>query len=149
MIWKVSRRFGKFLDDLKSVQIIKKMYLDYKKTCKTTCYAHLLRIWKLAQFTRFIWKVFVTKILLSGKFLLFVTLGEVPCLSTLQIRTFSSRQCLFLPTAKNFTLHSDCKYQGLMVKTWSKELKLFSSILFLIMYNPLVSATLNKFPIIE
>ena len=46
------------------------------KSCKTTFYAHLLRIWKLAGFTRFIRKVFVTKILLSGKFLFFLTLGK-------------------------------------------------------------------------
>ena len=46
------------------------------KSCKTTFYAHLSRIWKLARFTRFIRKVFATKILLSGKFLLFVTLLE-------------------------------------------------------------------------
>ena len=46
------------------------------KSCKPTFYAHLLRIWKLARFTRFIRKVFATKILLSGKFLLFVTLGS-------------------------------------------------------------------------
>ena len=44
------------------------------KSCKTTFYAHLSRIWKLARFTRFIQKVFATKILLSGKFSLFVTL---------------------------------------------------------------------------
>ena len=47
------------------------------KSCKTTFYAHLARIWKLARFTRFIWKVFATKILLSGKFSLFVTLLPV------------------------------------------------------------------------
>ena len=35
---------------------------------------HLSRIWKLTRFTRFIRKVFATKILLFGKFLLFVTL---------------------------------------------------------------------------
>ena len=45
------------------------------KSCKTTFYAHLSQIWKLAQFTRFIQKVFATKILLSGKFSLFATLG--------------------------------------------------------------------------
>ena len=44
------------------------------KSCKTTLYAHLSRIWKLTWFTRFIRKVFTTKILLSGKFLLFLTL---------------------------------------------------------------------------
>ena len=44
------------------------------KSCKTTFYAHLSRIWKLTRFTCFIWKVFATKILLSGKFSLFVTL---------------------------------------------------------------------------
>ena len=44
------------------------------KSCKTTFYAHLLRIWKLARFTRFIRKIFVTKILLSGKFSFFLTL---------------------------------------------------------------------------
>ena len=48
------------------------------KSCKTTFYAHLMRIWKLARFTRFIRKVFATKILLSGKFLLFVTLSTGP-----------------------------------------------------------------------
>ena len=37
-------------------------------------YAHLSQIWKLTRFTRFIRKVFATKILLSGKFSLFVTL---------------------------------------------------------------------------
>ena len=44
------------------------------KSCKTTFYAHLSRIWKLTRFTRFIRKVFATNILLSGKFSLFVTL---------------------------------------------------------------------------
>ena len=47
------------------------------KSCKTTFYAHLSRIWKLARFTRFIRKVFATKILLSGKFSLFVTLDSL------------------------------------------------------------------------
>ena len=45
------------------------------KSCKTTFYAHLSRIWKFTWFTRFIRKVFATKILLSGKFSLFVTLA--------------------------------------------------------------------------
>ena len=44
------------------------------KSCKTTFYVHLSRIWKLARFKRFIRKVFATKILLSGKFSLFATL---------------------------------------------------------------------------
>ena len=44
------------------------------KSCKTTFYAHLSRIWKLARFTRFIRKVFATKILLSGQLSLFATL---------------------------------------------------------------------------
>ena len=44
------------------------------KSCKTTFYAHLSQIWKLARFMRFIQKVFASKILLSGKFSLFVTL---------------------------------------------------------------------------
>ena len=52
------------------------MKLDYPKSCKTTFNAHLLRIWTLTRFTRFIRKVFATKILLSGKFSLFVTLGR-------------------------------------------------------------------------
>ena len=47
------------------------------KSCKNNLYAHLSQIWKLMQFTRFIWKVFATKILLSGKFSLFVTLVSV------------------------------------------------------------------------
>ena len=49
-------------------------------SCKHTFYGHLLQIRKLTRFTRFIRKVFATKILLSGKFLLFLTLvdkGEV------------------------------------------------------------------------
>ena len=46
------------------------------KSCKTTFYTHLARIWKLSQFRRFIRKVFATKILLSGKFSLFVTLND-------------------------------------------------------------------------
>ena len=49
--------------------------------CKHTFYAYLSQIWKMMQFTGFIRKVFATKILLSGKFLLFVTLppsGEPP-----------------------------------------------------------------------
>ena len=46
------------------------------KTCKTTFCAHLSQIWKLTRFTRFIRKVFAAKILLSGKFSLFVTLIE-------------------------------------------------------------------------
>ena len=41
------------------------------KICKHTFYANLSQIWK---FTRFIRKAFATKILLSGKFSLFVTL---------------------------------------------------------------------------
>ena len=44
------------------------------KICKHTFYASLSRIWKMMQFTGLIRKVFATKILLSGKFLLFVTL---------------------------------------------------------------------------
>ena len=44
------------------------------KSCKTTFYAHLSRILELIRFTPFIRKFFATKILLSGKFLLFVTL---------------------------------------------------------------------------
>ena len=48
------------------------------KICKNTFYTYLSRIWKMMQFTRFIRKVFATKILLSGKFSLFVTLREGP-----------------------------------------------------------------------
>ena len=44
------------------------------KFAKKIFYAYLPWIWKLTRFTRFIWKVFVTKILLSGKFSLFQTL---------------------------------------------------------------------------
>ena len=44
------------------------------KSCKHTFYGHFSRIRKLTQFTHFIWKVFATKILLSGKFSLFLTL---------------------------------------------------------------------------
>ena len=44
------------------------------KICKHTFYAYLSRIWKLMQITRFIQKVFATKILLSRKFLLFLIL---------------------------------------------------------------------------
>ena len=44
------------------------------KICKHTFYTYLSRIWKMMQFTGFIRKVFVTKILLSGKFSFFVTL---------------------------------------------------------------------------
>ena len=44
------------------------------KICKHTFYANLSQIWK---FTRFIRKVFATKILLSGKFSLFVTLDSL------------------------------------------------------------------------
>ena len=44
------------------------------KICKHTFYAYVSRIWKLMQFTCFIRKVFATKILLSGKFLPFLTL---------------------------------------------------------------------------
>ena len=47
------------------------------KSCKTTFYAHLSRIWKLTRFMHFIRKVFATKILLSGKFSLFVTLTKI------------------------------------------------------------------------
>ena len=46
------------------------------KSCKNTFCAHLSQIYKLTRFTRFIRKVFATKILLSGKFSLFVTLIE-------------------------------------------------------------------------
>ena len=59
------------------------------KSCKTTFYAHLSRIWKLARFTRFIRKVFATKILLSGKFSLFVTLQI--CKGTLPIKKYKWR----------------------------------------------------------
>ena len=45
------------------------------KICKNTLYAYVSRIWKLTRFTRLIRKVFVTKILLSGKFSPFLTLG--------------------------------------------------------------------------
>ena len=45
------------------------------KSCKTTFYAHLSRIWKLMRFIR---KVFATKILLSRKFCLFLTLNRMP-----------------------------------------------------------------------
>ena len=48
------------------------------KSCKTTFYAHLSRIWKLARFARFIRKVFAAKILPSGKFSLFLTLIGPP-----------------------------------------------------------------------
>ena len=41
------------------------------KICKHTFNAYLLRIWKLMHFTRFIQKVFATKIMLSGKFSFF------------------------------------------------------------------------------
>ena len=41
------------------------------KICKHTLYAYLSRIWKSMQFTRFIQKIFVTKILPSGNFLFF------------------------------------------------------------------------------
>ena len=41
------------------------------KICKHTLYAYLSRIWKSMQFTRFIRKIFVTKILLSGIFFVF------------------------------------------------------------------------------
>ena len=44
------------------------------KICKHTFYAYLSRIWKMMQFTGLIRKVFVTKILLSGKFSPFLTL---------------------------------------------------------------------------
>ena len=44
------------------------------KICKHTFYPYLSRIWKLARFTRFIRKVFATKILLSGKFSFFLSL---------------------------------------------------------------------------
>ena len=58
---------GKFPDNLESFWTILCI-----KSCKTTFDAHLSRIWK---FTRFIRKVLATKILLTGKFSLFVTLG--------------------------------------------------------------------------
>ena len=47
------------------------------KILQTHLYAHLSRIWKLTRFTRFIRKVFAAKILLSGKFLLFLTLPSI------------------------------------------------------------------------
>ena len=46
------------------------------KICKHTFYAYLSRIWKLMHFTRFIRKVFATKIMLSGKFSFFLTLEK-------------------------------------------------------------------------
>ena len=45
------------------------------KIGKHTLFAYVSRIRKLTRFTRLIRKVFATKILLSGKFLLFLTLG--------------------------------------------------------------------------
>ena len=44
------------------------------RSCKHTFYGHLSQIQKLTRFTCFIRKLFATKILLSGKFSLFVTL---------------------------------------------------------------------------
>ena len=86
MIWKVSRRTGKFLDDL------------LHKILQNHLYAHLSRIWKLMRFIR---KVFTTKILLSGKFSLFVTLllslqsptGGILWLFLVINKTWSSLSC--------------------------------------------------------
>ena len=50
----------------------------WSKKCRDeleSFYAYFLHIWKLMQFTRFVWKVFATKILLSGKFSLFSDSG--------------------------------------------------------------------------
>ena len=47
------------------------------KICKHTFYAYVSQIWKLMQFTCFIRKVFATKIMLSGKFSFFLTLGAL------------------------------------------------------------------------
>ena len=46
------------------------------RSCKHTFYGHLSQIQKLTRFTCFIRKLFATKILLSGKFSLFLTLGR-------------------------------------------------------------------------
>ena len=54
------------------------------KICKYTLYfAYVKRIWKLTRFTHFICKVFATKILLYGKFSLFLTLFSTCCAAAL------------------------------------------------------------------
>ena len=77
--------------------------------CKHTFYAYLSRIWKMMQFTGLIRKVFATKILLSGKFLLFVTLlwslsqvlnlpfRSIHCVSEIGRRVARDRQSELLP----------------------------------------------------
>ena len=118
MIWKVSRWSGKFPDDLKSVHQkvpnlgvhnfksqIWDLYCKHclwsifgpcscTTSCKTTFHAHLSRIWKLTWFTHFIRKVFATKILQSGKFLLFVTLHIYSCKLILLHNCISATSCI-------------------------------------------------------
>ena len=55
------------------------------KICKHTFYAYFSQIWKLMHFTRFIRKVFATKIMLSGKFSFFLTLVLVHSFISLRI----------------------------------------------------------------
>ena len=59
------------------------------KICKHTFYANLSQIWK---FTRFIRKVFATKILLSGKFSIFLTLSDV-----LRASNIGQSPCIHIP----------------------------------------------------
>ena len=61
MIWKVSRRSLRCPDNLEMCPDNLERENLCTKSCKTTFYAHLSRIWKLTRFTRFIRKVFATK----------------------------------------------------------------------------------------
>ena len=104
------------------------------KSCKTTFYAHLSRIWKLARFTRFIRKVFATKILLSGKFSLFATLHIILSQKDLKCRILLGyllieRQSSFwlfpfqlqrqlCETSPSPNWNSECRLSPLSLKGW-------------------------------
>ena len=96
IIWKVSWQFKRgchkfwiYIQLKKSIKCLSANSFPYKctlwsifgpflclRSCKNTFYGHLSQIRKLTRFTRVIRKVFATKILLSGKFLLFLTLRK-------------------------------------------------------------------------
>ena len=72
--WSISMKYGPFL---------------CLKSCKHTFYALFSLVWKYMRFTRFIRKVFATKILLFGMFLLFLTLRTL--VSSIMSRIFGPK----------------------------------------------------------
>ena len=72
---------------------------------KLTIFRTFVAISKMSRFTRFIWKVFAWKILLSGKVLLFLTL-----LSTLEIFYTSTTLLITLATKISFPVECSQKH---------------------------------------